>query len=131
VKDDPGARTVNAREKIEKTEAGSIDKALQFVPGIKFQEESGRGVLPNISVRGLKASRSGHAQFLMDGGPLTLAPYGHTGQSIFPCFLYTSDAADELTRSLLGYLRHLHKITSWQTPAYLSLQRVNGGSLSD
>ena len=32
-----------------------------------MQDETGTGVLPNISVRGLKASRSGHAQFLMDG----------------------------------------------------------------
>ncbi|EGQ9040466.1 TonB-dependent siderophore receptor, partial [Vibrio parahaemolyticus] len=47
-----------------------------------------------ISVRGLKASRSGHAQFLMDGVPLTLAPYGHTGQSIFPATLSMLDRID-------------------------------------
>ncbi len=71
VKEYPGARTVITRDQIEKTAAGSIDNALQRVPGIKVQDESGTGVLPNISVRGLKASRSGHAQFLMDGVPLT------------------------------------------------------------
>ncbi|MGR4990017.1 TonB-dependent receptor family protein [Vibrio rotiferianus] len=94
VKAYPGARTVVTSEQIEKTAAHSIDAALQSVPGIKVQDETGTGVLPNISVRGLKASRSGHAQFLMDGVPLTLAPYGHTGQSIFPATLSMLDRID-------------------------------------
>jgi Fe(3+) dicitrate transport protein len=71
VKEYPGARTVLTHEQIKKTGALSIDQAFQSVPGIKIQDETGTGVLPNISVRGLKASRSGHAQFLMDGVPLT------------------------------------------------------------
>ncbi len=94
VKEYPGARTVITSEQMEKTAANSIDSALQSVPGVKVQDESGTGVLPNISVRGLKASRSGHAQFLMDGVPLTLAPYGHTGQSIFPATLSMLDRID-------------------------------------
>ncbi|CAH1529150.1 Vibrioferrin receptor PvuA [Vibrio rotiferianus] len=94
VKEYPGARTVLTSKQIEKTAAHSIDAALQSVPGIKVQDETGTGVLPNISVRGLKASRSGHAQFLMDGVPLTLAPYGHTGQSIFPATLSMLDRID-------------------------------------
>ena len=65
--------------KIKKTAALSIDSAFQSVPGIKVQDETGAGVLPNISVRGLKASCSGHAQFLIDGMSLTLEPYNHTG----------------------------------------------------
>ncbi|MDK9775660.1 MULTISPECIES: TonB-dependent siderophore receptor [unclassified Vibrio] len=94
VKEYPGARTVLTSKQLEKTAAHSIDAALQSVPGIKVQDETGTGVLPNISVRGLKASRSGHAQFLMDGVPLTLAPYGHTGQSIFPATLSMLDRID-------------------------------------
>ncbi|MFM2627437.1 TonB-dependent siderophore receptor [Vibrio chagasii] len=94
VKEYPGARTVLTNEQIKKTGALSIDSAFQSVPGIKVQDETGTGVLPNISVRGLKASRSGHAQFLMDGVPLTLAPYGHTGQSIFPATLSMLDRID-------------------------------------
>ncbi|MFA0567526.1 TonB-dependent receptor family protein [Vibrio gallaecicus] len=94
VREYPGARTVLTSEQIEKTAAHSIDSALQSVPGIKVQDETGTGVLPNISVRGLKASRSGHAQFLMDGVPLTLAPYGHTGQSIFPATLSMLERID-------------------------------------
>ncbi|EVU12868.1 tonB-dependent Receptor Plug domain protein, partial [Vibrio parahaemolyticus V-223/04] len=45
VKEYPGARTVITRDQIEKTAAGSIDNALQRVPGIKVQDESGTGVL--------------------------------------------------------------------------------------
>lgn len=94
VKEYPGARTVLTNDQIKKTAALSIDSAFQSIPGIKVQDETGTGVLPNISVRGLKASRSGHAQFLMDGVPLTLAPYGHTGQSIFPSTLSMLDRID-------------------------------------
>ena len=94
VKEYPGSRTVLTNDQIKKTAALSIDSAFQSVPGIKVQDETGTGVLPNISVRGLKASRSGHAQFLMDGVPLTLAPYGHTGQSIFPATLSMLDRID-------------------------------------
>lgn len=94
VKEYPGSRTVLTNEQIKKTGTLSVDSALQSVPGIKVQDETGTGVLPNVSVRGLKASRSGHAQFLMDGVPLTLAPYGHTGQSIFPATLSMLDRID-------------------------------------
>ncbi|WP_443147338.1 TonB-dependent receptor family protein [Photobacterium sp. MCCC 1A19761] len=94
VRDYPGNRTVLTQDEIKKSGTLSIDGALQRVPGIKIQDETGTGVLPNISVRGLKASRSGHAQFLMDGVPMTLAPYGHTGQSIFPSTLSTLDRID-------------------------------------
>jgi Fe(3+) dicitrate transport protein len=94
VKNYPGSRTVLSATHIKETASNSIDQALQKVPGIKVQDETGTGVLPNISVRGLSASRSGQAQFLMDGIPLTLAPYGHTGQSIFPATLANIDRID-------------------------------------
>lgn len=94
LKDYPGARSIITAEQLEKTASNSIDGALQSVAGVKVQDETGTGVLPNISVRGLKASRSGHAQFLVDDVPLTLAPYGHTGQSIFPATLSMLERID-------------------------------------
>lgn len=94
VKDFAGNRTVIEKEVIEKTASNSIDGALQHIPGVKVQDETGTGVLPNIAIRGLNSSRSGQAQFLMDGIPLTLAPYGHTGQSIFPATLSNIDRID-------------------------------------
>ncbi|UTV99607.1 TonB-dependent siderophore receptor [Marinomonas rhizomae] len=94
VKEYAGSRTVISAEQMTKTAAKSIDDALQQVPGVKVQDETGTGVLPNVSVRGLSASRSGQAQFLMDGVPLTLAPYGHTGQSVFPATLSSLERID-------------------------------------
>lgn len=89
-----GNRSIITQEQLERTAVRSIDTALQQVPGIKIKDESGTGVLPNISVRGLDSSRSGYAQILLDGIPMTLAPYGHTGQSLFPATLFTIDRID-------------------------------------
>lgn len=94
VKEFAGNRTVIDNDLIKKTVSNSIDEALQNVPGLKVQNETGTGVLPNISIRGLYDSRSGQAQFLMDGIPLTLAPYGHTGQSVFPATIDNIDRID-------------------------------------
>ena len=90
----PGNRTVISAEDLKRNAVLSIDDALQRVPGIKIQDETGTGVLPNVAVRGLNASRSGYTQFLLDGVPLTLAPYGHTGQSLFPAALKSLDRID-------------------------------------
>ncbi|NRD75570.1 TonB-dependent siderophore receptor [Shewanella sp. VB17] len=89
-----GNRSIITSDQIERTAARSIDTALQQVPGIKIKDETGTGVLPNISVRGLDSSRSGYAQILLDGIPMTLAPYGHTGQSLFPATLFMIDRID-------------------------------------
>ncbi len=89
-----GNRSIITQEQLERTAVRSIDTALQQVPGLKIKDESGTGVLPNISVRGLDSSRSGYAQILLDGIPMTLAPYGHTGQSLFPATLSMIDRID-------------------------------------
>ncbi|UJF22085.1 TonB-dependent receptor family protein [Shewanella sp. OMA3-2] len=89
-----GNRSIITSEQLDRTAARSIDTALQQVPGIKIKDETGTGVLPNISVRGLDSSRSGYAQVLLDGIPMTLAPYGHTGQSLFPATLFMIDRID-------------------------------------
>jgi Fe(3+) dicitrate transport protein len=89
-----GNRSIITSDQIARTAARSIDTALQQVPGIKIKDETGTGVLPNISVRGLDSSRSGYAQVLLDGIPMTLAPYGHTGQSLFPATLFMIDRID-------------------------------------
>jgi len=89
-----GTRNILTSDVLQKTAARSIDDALQQVPGVKVLDETGTGVLPNVSVRGLESSRSGYAQFLLDGIPLSLAPYGHTGQSLFPATLAMIDRID-------------------------------------
>jgi len=89
-----GSRSIFTAESLEKTAARSIDTALQQIPGVKVLDETGTGVLPNVSIRGVTSSRSGHAQFLLDGIPLSLAPYSHNGQSLFPTTLKMIDRID-------------------------------------
>ncbi|MCG4451740.1 TonB-dependent siderophore receptor [Pseudomonas sp. MMS21-TM103] len=89
-----GSRSVVDREDLSKASVRGLDDALQRVPGIKVFDETGTGALPQISVRGLYESRSGRAQVLSDGIPLSLAPYGQTSLSLFPQTLATVERID-------------------------------------
>jgi len=94
VKTWPGNRTVITQEQLHNGANRTLDDALQRVPGVKIQDETGTGVLPQISVRGLYDSRSGRTQILQDGIPLALAPYGQEGMSLFPVSFSTIDRID-------------------------------------
>ncbi|HEY1227305.1 MAG TPA: TonB-dependent receptor, partial [Ramlibacter sp.] len=72
----------------------TVEDALRAVPGRAVADESGTGILPNIGVRGLKPLRSEQVLLLQDGIPMTLAPYGQTGASLFPLTLDTVEAVD-------------------------------------
>lgn len=89
-----GSRSVVEAEDLEKASVRGLDDALQRVPGVKVFDETGTGVLPQISVRGLYESRSGRVQVLSDGIPLSLAPYGQTSLSLFPQTLATVERID-------------------------------------
>ncbi|MBK0004463.1 TonB-dependent siderophore receptor [Erwinia sp. S38] len=89
-----GSRTVISHDQLQKGANRTLDDALQRVPGVKIQDETGTGILPQISVRGLYDSRSGRAQLLEDGIPLVLAPYGQEGMSLFPVSFATIDRID-------------------------------------
>ncbi|MDX1723766.1 MAG: TonB-dependent siderophore receptor [Pseudomonas sp.] len=89
-----GSRSVVDSEDLSKASVRGLDDALQRVPGIKVFDETGTGALPQISVRGLYESRSGRAQVLSDGIPLSLAPYGQTSLSLFPQTLATVERID-------------------------------------
>ncbi len=89
-----GSRQVISREQLADGANRSLDDALQHVPGVKIFDETGTGVLPQIMLRGLYESRSGRAQVLMDGIPLSLAPYGQTSLSLFPVTMNQIDRID-------------------------------------
>ena len=89
-----GSRTVISNDQLVKGANRTLDDALQRVPGVKIQDETGTGVLPQIAVRGLYDSRSGRTQILEDGIPLVLAPYGQEGMSLFPVTFSTIDRID-------------------------------------
>ena len=52
VKTYTGSRTVIKMEDLEKVAALNIEDALRTIPGVQIQDETGTGVLPNISLRG-------------------------------------------------------------------------------
>ncbi|MGH8076434.1 MAG: TonB-dependent receptor family protein, partial [Lysobacter sp.] len=89
-----GSRKVISSEVLANGGIRSLDDALQRVPGIKIFDETGTGVLPQIMLRGLYESRSGRVQTLLDGIPLSLAPYGQTSVSLFPVTMSQIDRID-------------------------------------
>ncbi len=89
-----GSRSVVEAEDLRKASVRGLDDALQRVPGVKIFDETGTGVLPQLSVRGLYESRSGRVQALADGIPLALGPYGQTSLSLFPQTLATVERID-------------------------------------
>lgn len=90
----PGARSVIDEEKLRDSGARSLEDTLRQVPGVTVTDESGTGILPNIGVRGLNPLRSEQVLLLQDGIPMTLAPYGQTGASLFPLTLQAVEAVD-------------------------------------
>jgi len=89
-----GARTMITSKNLEKSAALNIEDALRFVPGIQIQDETGTGILPNISVRGLSPRRSTALNVVVNGIPAALAPYSHTGFSLFPITMETIKTID-------------------------------------
>lgn len=90
----PGARSVVDDKALTESGARSLEDALRQVPGVTVTDESGTGILPNIGVRGLSPLRSEQVLLLQDGIPMTLAPYGQTGASLFPLTLQAVEAVD-------------------------------------
>lgn len=90
----PGARTVVTERDLTESGARTLDDALRQVPGVKALDETGTGILPNIGVRGLSPLRSEQVLVLVDGIPVTLAPYGQTGLSLFPLTFNSVEAID-------------------------------------
>ncbi len=89
-----GARTLINAEYIENIAAKNIEDILRTVPGIQIQDETGTGVLPNISLRGLKPGRSANLNALVNGVPAAIAPYSHSSFSLFPITMETLEKID-------------------------------------
>lgn len=89
-----GARTLINAEYIQNIAAKNIEDVLRTVPGIQIQDETGTGVLPNISLRGLKPGRSANLNALVNGVPAAIAPYSHSSFSLFPITMETLEKID-------------------------------------
>ncbi|RFC37344.1 MAG: Fe(3+) dicitrate transport protein [Candidatus Nitrotoga sp. LAW] len=90
----PGARTVITNQELTESGARTVEDVLRAVPGVRVLDESGTGILPNIGVRGLNPLRSEQVLVLVDGIPITLAPYGQTGLSLFPLTMNSIETID-------------------------------------
>jgi Fe(3+) dicitrate transport protein len=90
----PGARSVVTDTELQQAGARTLEDALRLVPGVRAQDETGTGILPNIGVRGLDPRRSSRTLVLVDGIPIALAPYGQTGLSMFPLTMQTVESVD-------------------------------------
>lgn len=89
-----GAREVVSEQDLHETGSRTVEDALRLVPGVRTQDETGTGTLPNIGIRGLNPARSEQALILVDGIPATLAPYGQTGMSLFPLTMQSVERVD-------------------------------------
>lgn len=90
----PGGRSVVTDTELQQAGARTLEDALRLVPGVRAQDETGTGILPNIGVRGLDPRRSSRTLVLVDGIPIALAPYGQTGLSMFPLTMQTVESVD-------------------------------------
>lgn len=89
-----GARTIVDEEDLHESGALNVEDALRPVPGIHVLDETGTGILPNISVRGLNPLRSERAQILLDGYPIAIGPYSNIGLSLFPITMASIQTID-------------------------------------
>ncbi|MRV70111.1 TonB-dependent siderophore receptor [Duganella sp. FT92W] len=97
VKNFGGARTVVKRDDFQLTGADSISDVLRAVPGVQVTDNSSSGgsaISLNIGVRGLEGRYSPRSTILLDGVPLSVAPYGQPQLSFAPVSLANIDAVD-------------------------------------
>lgn len=94
VKTYPGSRTVIENEQLQDSGALNIEDALRSVPSVQVLDETGTGVLPNISLRGLNPLRSERLMMMLDGYPLAIGPYSNVSSSLFPVTMQSIDTID-------------------------------------
>ncbi|WP_409034641.1 TonB-dependent siderophore receptor [Raoultella ornithinolytica] len=87
VLDHPGARTIVTEQQVKEKGGETISEALRGIPGVQVQENNGTGgsdVSLNVGVRGLTSRLSPRSTIMMDGVPLSVAPYGQPQLSMAP-----------------------------------------------
>ncbi|WP_406886199.1 TonB-dependent receptor plug domain-containing protein, partial [Acinetobacter baumannii] len=92
-----GARTVIQRDELINRGVTSVKEALRTVPGIQAPENAGTAgsdASLSIGVRGLTSRFSPRSQVLVDGVPLSFAPYGQSQLSLAPTSLGNTESID-------------------------------------
>ncbi|MBY0242684.1 MAG: TonB-dependent siderophore receptor [Burkholderiaceae bacterium] len=97
VKNFGGARTVVKRDDFQLSGADSLSDVLRSVPGVQITDNASSGgsaISLNVGVRGLEGRYSPRSTILLDGVPLSVAPYGQPQLSFAPVSLANIDAVD-------------------------------------
>jgi len=97
VLDHAGARSIIDKKTIKEKGSESIADALRGVPGVQVQESNGTGgsdISLNLGVRGLTSRLSPRSTILMDGIPLSVAPYGQPQLSLAPLSMGNIQSVD-------------------------------------
>ncbi len=97
VKTYAGARTVVKKEQIENSGASSITDVMRRIPGVQVTENAATAGTPvslNIGVRGLTGRYSPRSTVLLDGVPMSFAPYGQPQLSFAPVSLANIETVD-------------------------------------
>lgn len=92
-----GARTIIDRNQLDEKATTSIRDALKHVPGVQVQENNGTGgsdLSLNMGVRGLTSRLSPRSTMLIDGVPLSFAPYGQPQLSLAPTSMGNIESVD-------------------------------------
>ena len=71
----PGSGQYVGPETLKKYNFGGINEVLREVPGVYSREETGKGIIANISIRGTATLRSTQVNLLEDGINIAPAPY--------------------------------------------------------
>lgn len=93
----PGARTIIDRKAMDEIGASTVRDVLRQVPGVQVQDSNGTGgsdVSLNIGVRGLTSRMSPRSLIMLDGVPISYAPYGQPQLSLAPLALGNIESVD-------------------------------------
>lgn len=83
----PGARNIVERKQMQAAGVNSVSEAVRLIPGVQATDNSFSGggqTSMNIGVRGLAGRLSPRSTILLDGIPMSYAPYGQPQLSIAP-----------------------------------------------
>ena len=92
-----GARTVVQKDDIENSGATSLSDVMRRIPGVQISDNSGSAgsaIALNIGVRGLAGRYSPRSTVLLDGIPMSVAPYGQPQLSFAPVSLANVETVD-------------------------------------
>ena len=92
-----GARSIIDKQRIDEIGGNTVRDLLRQVPGVQVQDSNGTGgsdISLNVGVRGLTARLSPRSLIMMDGIPMSYAPYGQPQLSLAPVALGNVESAD-------------------------------------